>query len=118
MQPPDRYMTEVRPEAGEQGSERGEGAPGEDSILGSLPRSRPAVRSPRRDAAARARAKRQSAPGAGGGTTRPGKAEPEAPGDLEEMARAGVTTAAQVAAAGLRFAGRAASAIRDSLASR
>jgi hypothetical protein len=118
MQPPDGNMTEVRPEPGEQAPGGGDEPSGEDSILGSLPRSRPAVRSPRRDAAARARAKRQSTPGASAGTARPREAEPEAPGDLEEMARASVTTAAQVAAAGLRFAGRAASAIRDSLASR
>jgi hypothetical protein len=111
-------MTEARHEPDEQASEVGGGAHGKDSILGSLPRSRPAVRTPRRDAAARARAKRQSATGAGGAAARARQAEPAAPGDLEEMARAGVTTAAQIAAAGLRFAGRAASAIRDSLASR
>ena len=111
-------MTEVRPEPGEEASEGGDGASGEDSILGSLPRSRPAVRSPRRDAAARARARHQAARGTATAAPPAGDTEPETPGELEEMARASVTTAAQVAAAGLRFAGRAASAIRDSLASR
>jgi hypothetical protein len=40
---------------------------------------------------------------------------PEGDGGVEEIARAGVTTAVQVATAGLRFAGRAAGAIRESL---
>ena len=88
-----------------------------DSILGALPRSRPAVRSPRRDAA-QARAKRGPKPAASASPAHEAAAEPGDSGDLEELARAGVTTAAQVAAAGLRFAGKAASAIRDSIASR
>ncbi len=85
----------------------------EDSILGSLPRSRPGVRSPRRDAA-RARAKRGVRADAPRARADAG-AEPAADANLEELARAGVTTAAQIAAAGLRFAGRAAGAIRESL---
>ena len=88
--------------------------PGEDSILGSLPRTRPGVRSPRRDAAAKARPRKQ----AGGRATPAAEAVPETEDDsatLEDLARASATTAAQVAAAGLRFAGRAASAIRESL---
>ena len=99
----------------------------QDSILGSLPRSRPSVRSPRRDAAARARKAKATAPkpkaAAGGGRRRAAKGprsephpEPEAGGaDLEDIARSGVTTAVQVATAGLRFAGKAAGAIRESL---
>jgi len=101
----------------------------QDSILGSLPRSRPSVRSPRRDAAAKARrAKPATAkpktPAAGAGAKRsaatpmseptPGP-EGEGGGGVEDIARAGVMTAVQVATAGLRFAGRAAGAIRESL---
>lgn len=41
--------------------------------------------------------------------------EGEGEGGVEDIARAGVTTAVQVATAGLRFAGRAAGAIRESL---
>ena len=99
----------------------------QDSILGSLPRSRPSVRSPRRDQAAKARAKakpaasRPKARAAGTGRKRPAappesEAAPDAEGaGVEDLARAGVTTAVQVATAGFRFAGRAAGAIRESL---
>lgn len=99
----------------------------QDSILGSLPRSRPSVRSPRRDAAAKARrakpaAAKPKARAAGAGVKRPAATPrsepapgPEGEGGVEDIARAGVTTAVQVATAGLRFAGRAAGAIRESL---
>ena len=98
----------------------------QDSILGSLPRSRPSVRSPRRDAAAKARrakpaAAKPKARAAGAGVKRPATPRsepapgPEGEGGVEDIARAGVTTAVQVATAGLRFAGRAAGAIRESL---
>jgi hypothetical protein len=97
------------------GAERDEETP--DSILGSLPRSRPAVRSPRRDAA-QARAKREPRPAPSAPPRREAAPEPDESRDLEELARAGATTTAQVVAAGLRFAGKAASAIRDSIASR
>jgi len=100
-----------------------EGEP-RDSILGSLPRSRPNVRSPRRDAAARARkAKPAAKPRAAGAAAKRARAtpagerspEPGSDAGVEDIARAGVTTAVQVATAGLRFAGRAAGAIRESL---
>lgn len=95
-----------------------EGEPPE-SILGSLPRSRPAVRSPRRDAAQARAARAEKAAASEPAASASAGAEPEEPdsqgGGLEDVARAGVTTAAQVAAAGLRFAGRAAGAIRESL---
>ena len=98
----------------------------QESILGSLPRSRPSVRSPRRDEAAKARARRAAARkttarGAGDGPKRRASPraepapEPEGVGGVDDLARAGVTTAVQVATAGLRFAGRAAGAIRESL---
>src|SRR5688572_10166490 len=97
----------------------------QESILGSLPRSRPSVRSPRRDAAARARRSKPAEPKRA--KPRPAGAEParsrapreqgppEGGGGVEDLARAGVTTAVQVAGAGLRFAGKAAGAIRESL---
>ena len=107
-------MSETPPKPG---GKSGEGAAeaGEDSIMGSLPRSRPAVRSPRRDAAAKARARRSPQPAgkAAGEGDRP--EEPEESANLEDLARAGATTAVEIAAAGLRFAGRAAGAIRESL---
>jgi hypothetical protein len=101
----------------------------QDSILGSLPRSRPSVRSPRRDQAARARQAKAAAakptpkersPRAEAKRPAPGaeKVAPEAVSEdagVEDLARAGVTTAVQVATAGLRFAGKAAGAIRESL---
>ena len=98
----------------------------QDSILGSLPRSRPSVRSPRRDMdqAARARRAAASKPKARSRRAEPRRtaaqasspgSEAEDVGGVEEIAKAGVTTAVQVATAGLRFAGRAAGAIRESL---
>jgi hypothetical protein len=110
-------------EPGDQRPDSGDGAAEEprDSILGSLPRSRPSVRSPRRDAAAKARKARPAAPRpkatTASGAKRAARApepEPEGTG-VEDIARAGVTTAVQVATAGLRFAGKAAGAIRESL---
>lgn len=73
-------------------------------VFGRLPHRRPGIESPRR---ARARE---------GGASRPSPAsgephapeEPSAPGELEQLARAGVKLAGGVTAAGLRFAGRAA----------
>ena len=108
-------MSETPPKPGGASGEGAAPEAGEDSIMGSLPRSRPAVRSPRRDAAAKARARRPPQPAgkAAGEGDRPEK--PEQSANLEDLARACATTAVQVAAAGLRFAGRAAGAIRESL---
>jgi hypothetical protein len=120
-------MTEPREE-----SPAGDGTEDEprESILGSLPRSRPSVRSPRRDAAAKARKARPASgkprpaaasaarPKATAASRGAAPAESEAEGEgagLDDVARAGVTTAVQVAAAGLRFAGKAAGAVRESL---
>jgi hypothetical protein len=81
-------------------------------VLGNLPRSRPSVRSPRRDAqppprAARAEpAERAAAPADEGA--------PEG-GDLESLARGGIAIAGGAASLGLRIAGRAAAAVRDAV---
>jgi hypothetical protein len=110
-------------------------------VLGSLPRSRPSVRSPRR-----ARSAPKPPPGTAGGdpaaaepaVAETGPAEPAAderekphtatPGgpessedrggpeaDLERLARAGLSVAGGAAALGLRAAGRAAAALRDAV---
>jgi hypothetical protein len=98
-------------ERGEPPSEKGpEGAAEgtEPGVMGALPRSRPTIRSPRRDAAAARRARSASA-----------AAEPRErsgdPSGLEDLARAGVSVAVGAATLGLRIAGRAASAFRGAL---
>jgi hypothetical protein len=108
-------MSETPPEPGDASGEGAAPEIGEDSILGSLPRSRPGVRSPRRDATAKARARKASQPKEAAAGSGGGPAQPADSANLEDLARAGATTAVQVAAAGLRFAGRAAGAIRESL---
>lgn len=75
------------------------------SVFGSLPRTRPAVRSPRR-AVATAESPEPEAP------------EPEARGreaELEALARAGVSFAGEAATLGFRVAGRAAAALRNAV---
>ena len=72
-------------------------------VLGSLPRRRPGIESPRR-ADARAAAEQKdprSAPASGAQPSGSG------PGDLERLARAGVSLAGGATAAGLKLAGRA-----------
>ena len=77
-------------------------APDDKEVLGSLPRRRPGIESPRRASARAAAAKGAAAP--------PGESEGEAsqsePGDLEQLARAGVRLAGSAATAGLKLAGR------------
>ncbi len=95
-------------------------------VLGNLPKTRPAVRSPRR--------KEQKAP------ARPAAAAPEqetprpqpaatpvdseaaaaasqtgAAGDLDALARGGIAIVGEAASLGLRIAGRAAAALRDAV---
>lgn len=105
-------------------------------VLGSLPRSRPSVRSPRRgqappkraSSAATPRQSAEAAEAAEAGTFTDARepAEPtaapagEAPAsgpeaDLERLARAGLSVAGGAAALGLRAAGRAAAALRDAV---
>lgn len=80
----------------------------ESGVMGALPRSRPSVRSPRRDAASARRARSAT------GRRRATADEDEQPG-LEDLARASVSAAAGAATLGLRIAGRAASAVRGAL---
>ena len=114
---------------GESG-EDGEAVP-QAGVLGNLPRTRPAVRSPRR--------KEQPAAAKSAAESRPRKSEPAsepeerevpppnaapppagdvnsgAASDLEALARGGIAVAGEAASLGLRIAGRAAAAIRDSV---
>jgi hypothetical protein len=94
-------------------SEREDLTPGErgDSeerqVLGSLPRRRPSIETPRR-ASARAAAERAS------GASRPEPAQESTRSELQELeqlARAGARLAGGAAAAGLKLAGRAAGGI-------
>jgi hypothetical protein len=99
--------TEHDTPAPEPGSE-GPDADPEAGVMGALPRSRPSIRSPRRDSAAARRARSAAAP----------EDEVQQEGDqpgLEDVARAGASAAIGAATLGLRIAGRAASAVRGAL---
>jgi hypothetical protein len=94
-------------------------------VLGNLPRTRPAVRSPRRGQGAAAQPASQAKaaeeavaePAAGEPPAEPQQQEqargPEA--ELEALARAGLSLAGGAATLGLRAAGRAAAALRDAV---
>lgn len=95
-------------------------------MLGNLPRSRPSVRSPRRDRAREAvRSKAQPAGAAeqdpaGGpteGAARTGSGDPSdsRSRELEELAKAGISLAGGAATLGLKAAGRAAAALRGAV---
>jgi hypothetical protein len=71
-------------------------------VLGSLPRRRPGIKSPRRADAKAESARRPSPPPA----SQPPDPGPQ-PGELERLARAGVSVAGGVTAVGLKLAGRA-----------
>lgn len=91
-------------------------------ILGNLPNSRPAVRSPRRSTEpAQRREEPQNA--RGGDEERSDSGAPEAEerqqsADLEAIARGGIAVAGEAASLGLRLAGRAAAALRDAVEGR
>lgn len=82
----------------------------QDGVLGNLPRKRPGVASPRRNAnrKAAAQAARSEEPSGAGSTT--GPAEPAGQGGeasgFEELARAGAGLAAVTVAAGAQLTGR------------
>ena len=75
-------------------------------VLGNLPRSRPAVRSPRRTAA-------NPPPGAAAGNA--GAKPGPSPADAEGRMRGGLAVAGGAASLGLRIAGRAAAAVRGAV---
>lgn len=84
-------------------AQREHGTP-QAGVLGNLPRTRPAVRSPRR------------ADGPPPRATAPDPAsDAERPADLEALARGGLAVAGEAASLGLRLAGRAAAALRDAV---
>jgi hypothetical protein len=107
-------------------SEQSSAGPGEQeaSVLGNLPRSRPSVRSPRREAARAAAETHETA-----AASEPVTATDEAPQaedvtpdpprsreqELEELARAGMSLAGGAATLGLKAAGRAAAALRGAV---
>jgi hypothetical protein len=109
---PDQAHPEPKPDPPDPGLGREGSSTEETSVLGSLPRRRPAVRSPRRQ---RPTAKPPQRP----------DAQPPSPGErsatagreaeVEAVARAGISLAAEAATLGLRLAGRAAAALRESV---
>lgn len=80
-----------------------EGPDENKDVLGSLPRRRPGIKSPRRAGERAAAEQRATAPPPASAPRRP---DPE-PGDLERLARAGIGIAGGTAAVGLKLAGRA-----------
>lgn len=92
-------------------ADREQGAP-QAGVLGNLPHSRPAVRSPRRRTEPPARRAEADATAAPSGA---GAADGDAPPDLEAIARGGLAVAGEAASLGLRLAGRAAAAVRDAV---
>lgn len=92
-------------------AERGQRDPDQGTpqagVLGNLPHSRPAVRSPRRATPP----PRDASPESGADDGAAG----ERPADLEELARGGLAVAGEAASLGLRLAGRAAAALRDAV---
>lgn len=87
-------------------------AEGEEAgVLGNLPRSRPSVRSPRRERPSPRPAEPRQAPAA---TTAP-ETRRGAEAELEALARSGISLAGAVTGLGLRAAGRAAAALRGAI---
>lgn len=80
-------------------------------VFGSLPRTRPSVRSPRRTAAPVEPAAAEAEASGGEDESTPAGREAE----LEAVARAGISLAGDAATLGLRIAGRAAAALRDAV---
>jgi hypothetical protein len=83
-------------------------------VLGNLPHTRPAVRSPRRATAPpEPEPAVTAAAAAPGEDTAPGEASSQA--ELEALARTGIAIAGGAATLGLRIAGRAAAALRGAV---
>jgi len=83
-----------------------QGEPGA-SVFGSLPRTRPAVRSPRRAASVTA--------GLAPETEEPDAQPRGREAEVEALARAGISFAGEAATLGFRIAGRAAAALRNAV---
>lgn len=82
-------------------------------MLGSLPRTRPGVRSPRRE---RPDVEEDVAEGPEAEQRKDAEGGPRGPeAELESLARAGASLAGEAATFGLRVAGRAAAALRDAV---
>ncbi len=89
-------------------------------ILGNLPNSRPAVRSPRRSTEPAQRREEpeddaRAADEEGSASGAPEAEGRQQPADLEAIARGGIAVAGEAASLGLRLAGRAAAALRDAV---
>ena len=80
--------------------------PDESEVLGSLPTTRPAVASPRRERARRATASRSDQSRGGPEPSRESPV-PSGPSGLEQLARSGAGLVSGAAAAGLGAVGRA-----------
>lgn len=93
-------------------AERDQGSP-QAGVLGNLPNSRPAVRSPRRRTEPPKR--RAEEPKRGPDPEPEEERSGEQPVDLEALARGGIAVAGEAASLGLRLAGRAAAAVRDAV---
>lgn len=102
----------------EEPAESGQGSP-QAGVLGNLPSSRPAVRSPNRRTEPPKRRADEEAEAKAAPESEPAAAEPGTPGeqpvDLEALARGGIAVAGEAASLGLRLAGRAAAAVRDAV---
>ena len=83
-------------------------------VLGNLPHSRPAVRSPRRVAPA-AEPERPEAPVPGDSASTDADRGGSSQAELEALARTGIAIAGGAASLGLRVAGRAAAALRGAV---
>lgn len=83
-------------------------------VLGNLPRTRPSVRSPRRERPEPA-ATETPQPAETAVMAESERSSGPAPAELEALARAGMTVATGAATLGFRLAGRAASALRDAV---
>ncbi len=86
-------------------------------LLGSLPKTRPGVESPRR-AAARASASEAVAAEAGDAAEPAGTGAAPSSSGLEDLARAGFGLASGAAAVGLKLAGRAAGEVGKAMGRR
>jgi hypothetical protein len=111
-------MTDPDPESGassEDSSPADGPATPQAGVLGNLPHSRPAVRSPRRKDAPDPAADAARAAAASRPDPSPEPHDPGSGAEIEALARTGIAVATGAATLGLRIAGRAAAAVRDAV---